>query len=424
MLRESVYLKPEEMPKSYYNVLADLPFKLDPPLEPQTGEPIKPEKLLAIFPEPLLEQEMSEERFIPIPEPVLKEYSVYRPSPLIRANFLEEYLGTQTKIYYKYEGVSPTGSHKTNTALAQAYYNKIVGTRVLVTETGAGQWGSALSYAGAKFGLEVKVFMVKVSYNQKPFRKILMNIFDGNVVPSPSKLTSFGRTFNEEHPGTLGIAISEAVETVFKENNAKYALGSVLNHVLLHQTIIGLELKEQLKKIGVVPDMVVACHGGGSNFGGTVLPFIPDVLSDRGPKIVAVEPESCPSLTKGEYRYDFGDTAGLTPMMKMYTLGKDFVPPSIHAGGLRYHGASPIISKLLHEKLILADTVGQDEVFEAGKLFAKVEGIVPAPESAHAIAYVIREAKKNEKKTIVFTLSGHGYFDLNAYVNSISEKRV
>ncbi|WP_448375062.1 TrpB-like pyridoxal phosphate-dependent enzyme [Fervidobacterium sp.] len=424
MLRESVYLKPEEMPKSYYNVLADLPFKLDPPLDPQTGEPIKPEKLLAIFPEPLLEQEISEERFIPIPEPVLKEYAVYRPSPLIRANFLEEYLGTRTKIYYKYEGVSPTGSHKTNTALAQAYYNKIVGTRVLVTETGAGQWGSALSYAGAKFGLEVKVFMVKVSYNQKPFRKILMNIFDGNVVPSPSKLTSFGQTFNEEHPGTLGIAISEAIETVFKENNAKYALGSVLNHVLLHQTIIGLELKEQLKKIGVVPDMVVACHGGGSNFGGTVLPFIPDVLSGRGPNIVAVEPESCPSLTKGEYRYDFGDTAGLTPMMKMYTLGKDFVPPSIHAGGLRYHGASPIVSKLLHEKLISADTVGQDEIFEAGKLFSKVEGIVPAPESAHAIAYVIKEAKKNEKKTIIFTLSGHGYFDLNAYVNPMSEKRI
>ncbi|MFN3328630.1 MAG: TrpB-like pyridoxal phosphate-dependent enzyme, partial [Fervidobacterium pennivorans] len=277
MLREVVYLKPEEMPRSYYNVLADLPFKLDLPLDPETGQPMKPEKLLSIFPEPLLEQEISDKRFIPIPEPVLKEYAVYRPTPLIRANFLEEYLGTRTRIYYKYEGVSPTGSHKVNTALAQAYYNKISGTRILVTETGAGQWGSALSYAGAKFGLEVRVFMVKISYNQKPFRKVLMNIFNGNVVPSPSKLTQFGQTFDEEHPGTLGIAISEAIETVFKEQGAKYALGSVLNHVLLHQTIIGLELKEQLKKLGIIPDMIVACHGGGSNFGGTILPFIPDI---------------------------------------------------------------------------------------------------------------------------------------------------
>lgn len=421
MFREVVYLKPEETPRSYYNVLADLPFKLDPPLDPQTGRPVNPEKLLKIFPEPLLEQEMSDKRFISIPEPVLKEYAVYRPTPLIRAHFLEEYLETRTRIYYKYEGLSPTGSHKTNTALAQAYYNKISGTKVLVTETGAGQWGSALSYAGAKFGLEVRVFMVKVSYNQKPFRKVLMNIFDGNVVPSPSKLTQFGQMFDERHPGTLGIAISEAIETVLKEQNAKYALGSVLNHVLLHQTIIGLELKEQLKKLEITPDMIVACHGGGSNFGGTILPFIPDVLDGKDIKIVAVEPESCPSLTKGEYRYDFGDSAGLTPMMKMYTLGKDFVPPAIHAGGLRYHGAAPIVSKLLYEKLISAAAVSQDEVFEAGKLFAKVEGIVPAPESAHAIAYVIKEAKKNEKKTIVFTLSGHGYFDLNAYVSSLNE---
>ncbi|WP_448378512.1 TrpB-like pyridoxal phosphate-dependent enzyme [Fervidobacterium sp.] len=420
MFREVVYLKPEEMPRCYYNVLADLPFKLDPPLDPETRQPMKPEKLLRIFPEPLLEQEIIDRRFIPIPELVLKEYAVYRPTPLIRANFLEEYLETRTRIYYKYEGLSPTGSHKTNTALAQAYYNKISGTKILVTETGAGQWGSALSYAGAKFGLEVRVFMVKVSYNQKPFRKVLMNIFNGNVVPSPSKLTQFGQTFDEEHPGTLGIAISEAIETVLKEQNTKYALGSVLNHVLLHQTIIGLELKEQLKKLEITPDMIVACHGGGSNFGGTILPFIPDILDGKDIKIVAVEPESCPSLTKGEYRYDFGDSAGLTPMMKMYTLGKNFVPPAIHAGGLRYHGAAPIVSKLLYEKLISAEAVSQDEVFEAGKLFAKVEGIVPAPESAHAIAYVVKEARKNEKKTIVFTLSGHGHFDLNAYVCSLN----
>ncbi len=416
-MREKVELKFEEMPKVYYNVLADLPFELDPPLDPETNKPISPEKLLAIFPEPLLEQEVSKERFIPIPEPVLKEYAVYRPTPLVRATFLEEYLRTRTKIYYKYEGVSPTGSHKVNTALAQAYYNKIAGTKTLVTETGAGQWGSALSYAGQKFGLNVRVFMVKVSYQQKPFRKILMNLFGGDVQPSPSNLTQIGRRFSEDHPGTLGIAISEAIHTVLNEKDAKYSLGSVLNHVLLHQTIIGLEMKKQLEIIGVKPDIIVACHGGGSNFGGSALPFIPDVLSGKNIKIVAVEPESCPSLTKGEYRYDFGDTAGLTPLMKMYTLGKDFVPPAIHAGGLRYHGASPIVSKLYHERLIDAASVTQEEVFEAGKLFAKLEGIVPAPESAHAIAYVIKEAKKGDKESIVFTLSGHGYFDLNAYIN-------
>ncbi|MEJ5258467.1 MAG: TrpB-like pyridoxal phosphate-dependent enzyme [Fervidobacterium sp.] len=418
MFREYVALKPEELPRSYYNVLADIPFKLDPPLDPETQEPMSPEKLLRIFPEQLLEQEMSTERYIKIPEPVLREYAVYRPTPLIRAKFLEEYLGTRTKIYYKYEGTSPTGSHKVNTALAQAYYNKISGTKTLVTETGAGQWGSALSYAGAKFGLDVKVFMVKVSYNQKPFRKTLMNIFGGSVVPSPSKLTNFGKNYSDEHPGTLGIAISEAIEVVLSEEGTKYALGSVLNHVLLHQTVIGLEIKEQLKKIGVIPDMVVACHGGGSNFGGTILPFIPDVLQGRKIDLVAVEPESCPSLTKGEFRYDYGDTAGLTPLMKMYTLGKDFVPPAIHAGGLRYHGAAPIVSKLYHERLIKAASVTQEEVFEAAKLFAKLEGIIPAPESAHAIAYVVKKAKDNGKETIVFTLSGHGHFDLNAYQNN------
>ncbi|MGB4262368.1 MAG: TrpB-like pyridoxal phosphate-dependent enzyme [Fervidobacterium sp.] len=415
MRREYVYLKVEEIPKHYYNVLADLPFQLDPPLDPETMEPISPEKLLAIFPESLIEQEISAERFIPIPEPVLKEYAVYRPTPLIRAAFLEEYLGTKTKIYYKYEGGNPTGSHKVNTALAQAYCNKNSGVKTLVTETGAGQWGSALSYAGKKFGLEIKVFMVKVSYEQKPFRKHLMNLFDGTVNPSPSNLTDFGKQFDESHPGTLGIAISEAIETVLKSQNAKYSLGSVLNHVLLHQTIIGLELKEQLKKVGLEPDMIVACHGGGSNFGGTILPFIPDLLDGKNIDLVAVEPESCPSLTKGEYRYDFGDTAGLTPLLKMYTMGKDFVPPSIHAGGLRYHGASPIVSRLYHEKMVKAVNISQEEVFNAGRIFAQVEGIIPAPESAHAIAYVMKEAKKNDKDSIVFTLSGHGYLDLSAY---------
>ncbi|HOL03397.1 MAG TPA: TrpB-like pyridoxal phosphate-dependent enzyme [Fervidobacterium sp.] len=415
MKREYVYLKPEEMPRSYYNVLSDLPFKLDPPLDPETHEPMRPEKLLAIFSEILIEQELSDKRFIPIPEPVLEEYAVYRPTPLIRAGFLEEYLGTRTKIYYKYEGVSPTGSHKVNTALAQAYYNKISNVKTLITETGAGQWGSALSYAGKKFGLEVKVFMVKVSYEQKPFRKYLMNLFDGTVNPSPSNLTDFGKQFDDSHPGTLGIAISEAIETVLKSQNAKYSLGSVLNHVLLHQTIIGLELKEQLKKVGLEPDMIVACHGGGSNFGGTILPFIPDLLNGKNIDLVAVEPQSCPSLTQGEYRYDFGDTAGLTPLLKMYTLGKDFVPPAIHAGGLRYHGASPIISRLHHEGLVKAVSISQEEVFNAGKIFAQIEGIIPAPESAHAIAYVMNEAKKNDKDSIVFTLSGHGFLDLSAY---------
>jgi len=287
--------------------------------------------------------------------------------------------------------------------------------KTLITETGAGQWGSALSYAGKKFGLEIKVFMVKVSYEQKPFRKYLMNLFDGTVSPSPSNLTDFGKQFDDSHPGTLGIAISEAIETVLKSQNAKYSLGSVLNHVLLHQTVIGLELKEQLKKIGLEPDMIVACHGGGSNFGGTILPFIPDLLRSEDIDFVAVEPESCPSLTQGEYRYDFGDTAGLTPLLKMYTLGKDFVPPAIHAGGLRYHGASPIISRLHHERLVKAVNISQEEVFNAGKIFAQIEGIVPAPESAHAIAYVMKEVKKNDKDSIVFTLSGHGFLDLSTY---------
>ncbi|MGB9614557.1 MAG: TrpB-like pyridoxal phosphate-dependent enzyme, partial [Fervidobacterium sp.] len=380
-----------------------------------------PEKLLRIFPEPLLEQEVTKKRLIPIPEPVMKEYAVYRPTPLIRATFLEEYLGTRTRIYYKYEGGSPTGSHKVNTALAQVYYNKISGTKTLVTETGAGQWGSALAYAGKKFDLNVRIFMVKVSYHQKPFRKVLMNLFGADVTPSPSKLTKVGVQYDESHPGTLGIAISEAIDTVLGESDTKYALGSVLNHVLLHQTIIGLELKKQLEIIGVNPDMIVACHGGGSNFGGTILPFIPDVLSGRRLKIVAVEPDSCPSLTKGEYRYDFGDTAGFTPLLKMYTLGKDFVPPAIHAGGLRYHGASPIVSRLYHEKLIDAASVSQEEIFNAARLFARIEGIIPAPESAHAIAYVIEQAKKNDKDSIVFTLSGHGYFDLNAYESNDSK---
>ncbi|KHC90448.1 tryptophan synthase subunit beta [Thermotoga sp. Mc24] len=422
-MRIVVNLKPEEIPKHWYNVLADLPFKLDPPLDPETKQPISPEKLSVIFPMSLIEQEVSEERFIEIPEPVLKEYAVYRPTPLIRATFLEEYLQTPARIYYKYEGVSPTGSHKPNTAIAQAYYNKIEGVKRLVTETGAGQWGSALSYAGAKFGLEVKVFMVKISYQQKPMRKYMMNLFGGKVTPSPSEETNFGKKILSEdpdNPGSLGIAISEALEVAVSDPNTKYSLGSVLNHVLLHQTVIGLEIKKQLELIGEKPDILLGCHGGGSNFGGTILPFVPDKLSGRDIRFVACEPAACPSLTKGNYDYDFGDTAGLTPLLKMYTLGKDFIPPKIHAGGLRYHGSAPIIARLVKEGLVEAQAFDQDETFEAAKTFAKLEGIIPAPESAHAIAGAIREAKKakeeGKERVIVFTLSGHGLLDLTAYV--------
>lgn len=421
-MRIRVNLGVEDIPRYWYNVLADLPFKLDPPLDPETKKPVSPEKLAVIFPRPLIEQEVSDERFIAIPEPVLREYAVYRPTPLIRATFLEEYLQTPARIYYKYEGVSPTGSHKPNTALAQAYYNKIDGVKRLVTETGAGQWGSALAYAGAKFGLEVKVFMVKVSFHQKPMRKYMMNLYGANVTPSPSEETSFGRqvlSSDPENPGSLGIAISEALEVALSDARTKYSLGSVLNHVLLHQTVIGLELKRQLELIGEKVDVIFGCHGGGSNFAGTILPFVPDKLSGRNIRFVACEPSACPSLTKGRYEYDHGDTAGLTPLLKMYTLGKDFIPPRIHAGGLRYHGSAPIVARLVKEGLVEAEAFDQEEVFEAAKLFARVEGIVPAPESAHAIAGVLREAQKAKEErieeVIVFTLSGHGLLDLTAY---------
>ncbi|AJC73263.1 tryptophan synthase subunit beta [Pseudothermotoga hypogea DSM 11164 = NBRC 106472] len=423
-MRVRVDLKVEEMPKYWYNVLADLPFKLDPPLDPRTKQPISPQALSAIFPEALIEQEVSEKREIPIPEPVLREYAVFRPTPLYRATYLEEYLQTPARIYYKYEGASPTGSHKTNTALAQAYYNKISGTKRLVTETGAGQWGSALCYAGAKFGLTVNVFMVRISYEQKPMRKYLMKLFGGDVVPSPSDRTNFGRSLLEKNgdmPGSLGIAISEAIEVAVSDPGTKYSLGSVLNHVLLHQTVIGLEIKKQLALLNETPTIVLGCHGGGSNFAGTILPFVPDKLAGKNIRLIACEPTACPSLTKGRYEYDYGDTAGMTPLLKMYTLGKDFIPPKIHAGGLRYHGAAPIVSRLLKEGLIEAVAFDQEEVFNAARLFAKLEGIVPAPESSYAIYGAIKEAlrAKEEKKeeVIVFNLSGHGLFDLIAYVS-------
>lgn len=420
--RIKVDLPTEELPRRWYNIKADLPFKMDPPLDPETMKPMGPEKLSAIFPMGVLKQEVSEERWIDIPEKVLDEYTVYRPSPLIRATFLEEVLDTPARIYYKYEGNSPTGSHKANTSIPQAYYNMIEGITELITETGAGQWGSALSYAGSKMGINVKVFMVRCSYEQKPMRKHMMGLFGGNVEPSPGINTSCGKEFlkkPENKPGSLGMAISEAVEIALSSPKKKYSLGSVLDHVLLHQTVIGLELEKQLEILGEEPSVILACHGGGSNFGGTVLPFVTRKLNGNDIRFVACEPESCPTLTKGEFRYDFGDSSGLTPMMKMYTLGAGFVPPAIHAGGLRYHGSAPLVARLVHENILEALALPQDETFIAGRLFARTEGIIPAPESTHAIAGAIREAikakKERKEKVIVFTLSGHGLLDLTAY---------
>lgn len=424
-----IYLNQKEIPTHYYNILPDLPHPLEPPLHPVTKKPITPEDLAPLFPMELIKQEMSQESFIEIPEEVRKAYELYRPSPLIRARSLEKQLKTPAKIYYKYEGVSPVGSHKLNTALPQAYYNKQEGIKRLATETGAGQWGAALSFACNHFGLECDVYMVKVSYDQKPQRKTMMQIYGGNCVASPSIKTEVGRKILKEDPntsGSLGIAISEAVEDAAKHEDTHYALGSVLNHVMLHQTIIGQEAKKQMEIAGDYPDVIIGCHGGGSNFAGLAFPFLRDKI--RGDKkdlhAIAVEPASCATLTKGEYRYDSGDTVGLTPLMKMYTLGHDFMPAPIHAGGLRYHGASPIVSQLLNEKIIEAKAYDQKEVFEAAVMFAKSQGIVPAPESAHAIKATIDEAEKcrktGEEKVILFNLSGHGDFDMGSYEKFLS----
>jgi len=418
------YLTEKEMPSKWYNILADLPEPLEPYLDPQTKQPVTPDKLAAIFPMPLIEQEVSTEKWISIPEEVKEIYSLWRPTPLRRAKRLEAYLNTPARIFFKDESVSPPGSHKPNTAVPQAYYNKVVGVKRLATETGAGQWGSSLSFACNLFGIECTVYMVKVSYNQKPYRRIMMETWGGKVIPSPSNLTNSGRHVLEKDPnspGSLGIAISEAVEDAATHSDTHYALGSVLNHVLLHQTVIGLEAEKQLTQMGLYPDVVIACVGGGSNFGGLVFPFLKDKLEGRkkDTRFVAVEPASCPTLTKGKFEYDFGDEAGLTPLMKMYTLGHDFVPPSIHAGGLRYHGDSPIVSYLAHKKLIEAVSYEQTKVFEAALTFAKTEGIIPAPETSHAIKAAIDEAirAREEKRevNILFNLSGHGYFDLAAY---------
>ena len=424
MEENKIFLSVKEMPTKWYNILADLKEPMPMPLHPATKQPIKPEDLAPIFPMELMMQEMSPERYIEIPDEVLDIYSISRPSPLIRAYKLEKYLDTPAKIYFKYEGVNPAGSHKTNTSIPQAYYNKKAGIKKLVTETGAGQWGSALSLACNHFGMECQVFMVKVSFNQKPYRKSFMQLFGAEVNASPSELTQSGRNVLKEDPdspGSLGIAISEAVEIAAQREDTNYSLGSVLNHVLLHQTIIGEEAKLQLEKDDAYPDIVIGCFGGGSNFGGISLPFLKDKLSGdkKDLEVIAVEPASCPTLTRGKYAYDFGDEAGLTPLVKMYTLGHNFIPAKIHAGGLRYHGAAPLISHLLKHNYITAESFYQKEVFEAAKIFAQTEAIIPAPESAHAIKSAINQAMKckesGEAKTILFNLSGHGFLDLGAY---------
>jgi tryptophan synthase beta chain len=415
-------LTDEHVPTTWINVLPSLKTPMAPPLHPATGKPLTPADLAPIFPTSLIEQEFSPKPEIDIPGEVLDIYKLWRPTPLYRARRLEQALDTPAHIYYKYEGTSPAGSHKPNTAIAQAFYNKQAGIKRLATETGAGQWGSALSLACQMFGMECTVYMVRASYDQKPYRRMIMNTWGGEVIPSPSNKTNSGRAVLAEHPdspGSLGIAISEAVEDAATHPDTNYALGSVLNHVLLHQTVIGEEAKKQMALADDSPDVVIGCFGGGSNFGGIALPYIKDKQHGAQVRLLAVEPLACPSLTKGAFAYDFGDLAKLTPMVKMYTLGHDFVPASIHAGGLRYHGASPLASHLLHEGLIEAKAYAQIPCFDAALQFARTEGILPAPESSHAIRAAIDEAlqarAEDKQKTILFCLSGHGHFDLASY---------
>jgi tryptophan synthase beta chain len=428
MSQVKILLDEAEIPANWYNVVADMP-KAPAPLLGGDGKPVNPESLAAIFPPAIIEQEISRERWIPIPEPVREIYRQWRPTPMFRARRLEAALGTPAKIYYKYEGGSPAGSHKPNTSVPQAYYNRQAGVRRIATETGAGQWGSALAMAGQMFGIEVRVYMVRVSYEQKPFRRSMMEAWGAEVIASPSPRTNSGRHILAQHPdstGSLGIAISEAVEEAATRADTNYALGSVLNHVLLHQTVIGLEAKKQFEKAGDYPDVIIACCGGGSNFGGVAFPFFADKAAGKNVRLIAVEPESCPTLTRGHYAYDSGDTAGLTPLMLMYTLGRNFVPPSIHAGGLRYHGDSPLVSQLHHEGLVEAIAVPQRATFQAGLMFSRTEGIIPAPESNHAVRVAIDEAlackRSGEGKTIFFNLSGHGNFDMVAYDSFLSGK--
>jgi tryptophan synthase beta chain len=423
-------LDEKHIPKAWYNIAADLPKPAPPPLHPGTLKPLGPADLAPLFPMELIKQEVSTERWIEIPEAVREIYRQWRPAPLHRALRLEKALGTPAKIFYKYEGVSPAGSHKPNTAVPQAFYNKQEGTKRLSTETGAGQWGSALAMAGQMFGLEVKVYMVKVSFEQKPYRRALMETYGASVTPSPSKETASGRSILAKHPnssGSLGIAISEAVEVAAGDPNTKYALGSVLNHVLMHQSVIGLEAIEQMEMAGVQPDIVIGCAGGGSNFAGIAFPFLGRQLQGKGKyMVIAVEPAACPSMTRGRYAYDFGDTAHLTPLVKMHTLGSVFMPPGIHAGGLRYHGMAPMVSHLKELGLFEARAVQQLEAFAAGVQFARAEGIVPAPESNHAVAVAIAEANQckaeGRSKAILFNLSGHGHFDMQSYLDYFAGK--
>ena len=417
-----ILLGEDDIPKAWYNIAADLPVPPPPVIHPGTRQPIGPGDLAPLFPMAIIMQEVSTERAIEIPEPVRDIYRLWRPTPLHRARRLERALDTPARIYYKYEGTSPAGSHKPNTAVAQAFYNKQEGVRRLTTETGAGQWGSALSLACRLFGLECTVYMVRVSYEQKPYRKIMMQTWGAEVLPSPSERTNAGRGIRAnapDSPGSLGIAISEAIEDAATHDDARYSLGSVLNHVLMHQTVVGLEAKQQMELAGDPPDVVIGCVGGGSNFSGLAFPFLPEKFKGRNIRFIAVEPEACPTLTRGDYLYDFGDTAATTPLLKMYTLGHNFVPPSIHAGGLRYHGDAPLLCLLYHHKYIEAVAYQQRTVFEAAMQFARAEGIIPAPESAHAIRKAIDEAldarSEGRPRTILFGLSGHGHFDLGAY---------
>lgn len=423
--RTKFLLDESRIPRHWYNIQADLPKPMAPVLHPGTMQPVGPDDLAPLFPMELIMQEVTTEREVEIPEPVRDVYRLWRPAPLFRAHRLEKALGTPAKIFYKYEGVSPAGSHKPNTAVAQAFYNREAGVRRLSTETGAGQWGSSLAYAGALFGIDVTVFQVRVSYDQKPYRRALMESYGARCLPSPSTETDYGRAVlakQPDHPGSLGIAISEAVEVAARRDDTKYALGSVLNHVLLHQTVVGLEAMEQMKMADAWPDVIIGCTGGGSNFAGLAFPFIGEGL--RGgpkPRIVAVEPAACPSLTRGRFAYDFGDTAHLTPLTKMHTLGSTFTPPGFHAGGLRYHGMAPLVSHVLELGMISAVAYQQVECFEAGIQFARTEGILPAPEANHAVKAAIDEAlrckREGRSETILFNLSGHGHFDMAAYMS-------